>query len=107
MATQIAATEIFQRAAPSRLRKLRCARSRRPPPLRIASPGSYGFVLGIENLEDPHDMGEPKNLFHGRAQPEQNEFPFQALRILERLDQCCDSGTIDVPYGRQVESQLG
>ena len=47
-----------------------------------------------------------KTCFHRGAQSEQHEFLIQTLRVLEYLDQGRDSGTIDVPDGLQVQSQL-
>src|SRR6266849_4657211 len=79
---------------------------RRLPLLPIASRRFQGLLLSIEDPEYPDHMREPKNLLHRGAEAEQHELLVQTLRVLEHLDEGRDSGTIDVPDGLQVQSEL-
>jgi hypothetical protein len=47
-------------------------------------------------VEDAIDMSEPKHILHRGAQSEENEILLQALRVLEDLDECGESGAVDI-----------
>src|ERR1700688_28778 len=78
---------------------------RRLPLLPIASRRFQGLSLSLKDPENPDHMSQPKNLLHRGAQAEQHELLVQTLRVLEHLDEGRDSGTIDVLYGLQVQSE--
>jgi hypothetical protein len=58
--------------------------------------------LGVDDAEDPIDVGEAEDILHRGTQPEENKLLLESLRVLEYLDQRGDAGAIDIAKRLQI-----